>query len=191
MGLVHVTIVTQATIMIDAAHQTCTQRRVGEHRVSVGCTAPPTAWPAYARPSIRKLPIREIERLEPASPRSCEPGREPRRKSCEQHNSNCSSSLPSTSPRLMSGIGIVSSCSSLLTPAEEYLRYPTYGEHIGSTTFDLCDADDTLLAHQHGACSWAERDAHAGALAAAEAEAAEAEEKKNDEKEKRLASRLV
>ena len=50
--------------MIDAAHQTCTQRRVGEHRVSVGCTAPPTAWPAYARPSIRKLPIREIERLE-------------------------------------------------------------------------------------------------------------------------------
>ena len=40
MGLVHVTIVTQATIMIDAAHQTCTQRRVGEHRVSVGCTAP-------------------------------------------------------------------------------------------------------------------------------------------------------
>ena len=88
VGLVHVTIVTQATIMIDAAHQTCTQRRVGEHRVSVGCTAPPTAWPAYARPSIRKLPIREIERLEPASPRSCEPGREPRRKSCEQHNSN-------------------------------------------------------------------------------------------------------
>ena len=64
---------------------------------------------------------------------------------------------------------IASSCSSLLTPAEEYLRYPTYGEHIGSTTFDLCDADDTLLAHQHGACSWAERDAHAGALAAAAA----------------------
>ena len=90
-------------------------------------------------------------------------------------------------PRLMPGIDIASSCSSLLTPAEEYLRYPTYGEHIGSTTFDLCDADDTLLAHQHGACSWAERDAHAGALAAAaaaEAEAEEAEQKKNDEKEK-------
>ena len=188
MGLVHVTIVTQATIMIDAAHQTCTQRRVGEHRVSVGCTAPPTAWPAYARPSIRKLPIREIERLEPASPRSCEPGREPRRKSCEQHNSNCSSSLPSTSPRLMSGIGIASSYSSLLTPAEEYLGYPSYGEHIGSNSFDLCDAGDaTLLAHPHGAGTWAERDAHAGALAAAaaaEAEEAEAEEKKNDEKEK-------
>ena len=74
----------------------------------------------------------------------------------------------------MPGIDIASSCSSLLTPAEEYLRYPTYGEHL---SFDLCDADDTLLAHQHGACSWAERDAHAGALAAAaaaEAEAAEA-----------------
>ena len=87
----------------------------------------------------------------------------------------------------MPDIDIASSCSSLLTPAEEYLRYPTYGdEHIGST-FDLCDADDTLLAHQHGACSWAERDAHAGALAAAaaaEAEAEEAEEKKNDKKEK-------
>ena len=80
LSLVHVTIVTQATVMIDAAHQTCTQRRVGEHRVSVGCTAPPTAWPAHARPSIRKLPIEEIERLEPASPRSCEPRREPRRK---------------------------------------------------------------------------------------------------------------
>ena len=87
-------------------------------------------------------------------------------------------------PRLMPGIDIASSCSSLLTPAEEYLRYPTYGEHL---SFDLCDADDTLLAHQHGACSWAERDAHAGALAAAaaaEAEEAEAEEKKNDEKAK-------
>ncbi len=90
-------------------------------------------------------------------------------------------------PRLMPDIDIASSCSSLLTPAEEYLGYPSYGEHIGSTTFDLCDADDTLLAHQHGACSWAERDAHAGALAAAaaaEAEAEEAEQKKNDEKEK-------
>ena len=78
---------------------------------------------------------------------------------------------------------IASSCSSLLTPAEEYLRDPTYGEQ----DFDLCDADDTLLAHQHGACSWAERDAHAGALAAAaaaEAEEAEAEEKKNAEKAK-------
>ena len=87
----------------------------------------------------------------------------------------------------MPGIDIASSCSSLLTPAEEYLRYPSYGEHIGSTTFDLCDADDTLLAHQHGACSWAERDAHAGALAAAaaaEAAEAEAEEKKNEEKAK-------
>ena len=90
-------------------------------------------------------------------------------------------------PRLMPDIDIASSCSSLLTPAEEYLGYPSYGEHIGSTTFDLCDADDTLLAHQHGAGTWAERDAHAGSLAAAaaaEAEEAEAEEKKNDEKEK-------
>ena len=51
----------------------------------------------------------------------------------------------------------------------------------------VAPADDTLLAHQHGACSWAERDTHAGALAAAaaaEAEAEEAEQKKNDEKEK-------
>ena len=91
-------------------------------------------------------------------------------------------------PRLMPGIDIASSCSSLLTPAEEYLRYPTYGEHIGSTTFDLCDADDTLLAHQqHGACSWAERDAHAGALAAAavaEEAGAEAEEKKEKARER-------
>ena len=59
-------------------------------------------------------------------------------------------------PRLMPGIDIASSCSSLLTPAEEYLGYPSYGEHIGSNGFDLFDAaDDTLLAHQHGACSWA------------------------------------
>ena len=91
-------------------------------------------------------------------------------------------------PRLMPDIDIASSCSSLLTPAEEYLGYPSYGEHIGSNGFDLFDAaDDTLLAHQHGACSWAERDAHAGALAAAaaaEAEEAEAEKKKNEEKEK-------
>ena len=88
----------------------------------------------------------------------------------------------------MPDIDIASSCSSLLTPAEEYLGYPSYGEHIGSNSFDLCDAGDaTLLAHPHGAGTWAERDAHAGALAAAaaeEAEEAEAEEKKNDEKEK-------
>ena len=91
-------------------------------------------------------------------------------------------------PRLMPDIDIASSCSSLLTPAEEYLGYPSYGEHIGSNSFDLCDAGDaTLLAHPHGAGTWAERDAHAGALAAAaaaEAEEAEAEEKKNDEKAK-------
>ena len=88
-------------------------------------------------------------------------------------------------PRLMPDIDIASSCSSLLTPAEEYLGYPSYGEHIGSNSFDLCDAGDaTLLAHPHGAGTWAERDAHAGALAAAAAAEAEAEEKKNDEKEK-------
>ena len=67
MGLVHVTIVPQAVIMIGAAHQTGTQRRVGQHRVSVGCTVPPTALAAYARPGIRKLPMKEIERIEPAS----------------------------------------------------------------------------------------------------------------------------
>ena len=89
----------------------------------------------------------------------------------------------------MPGIDIASSCSSLLTPAEEYLRYPTYGEHIGSTTFDLCDADDTLLAHQHGACSWAERDAHAGALAAVAATEAAAEARENGKGKARVRDR--
>ena len=55
-------------------------------------------------------------------------------------------------PLLMPDIDIASSCSSLLTPAEEYLGYPSYGEHIGLNSFDLC---------------------HAGSLAAAAAEEAE------------------
>ena len=45
-------------------------------------------------------------------------------------------------PRLMPGIDIASSCSSLLTPAEEYLGYIGYGEQLGSNFFDA-DADAT------------------------------------------------
>ena len=45
----------------------------------------------------------------------------------------------------MPDIDIASSCSSLLTPAKEHLGYPSYGEHIGSNSFDLCDLEWDVL----------------------------------------------
>ena len=84
----------------------------------------------------------------------------------------------------MSDIGIPGWHSSSLAPGQQYLDP---GELTGSIS-DLCDAGDTLLAHQHGACcSWAEHDAHADSLAAVAAtgaEEAEAEKNENDEKAK-------
>ena len=63
----------------------------------------------------------------------------------------------------MSDIGIPGWHSSSLAPAEQYFDA---GEHSGSIPDLRFDADETLLAHQHGDCSWAEHDAHADSLAA-------------------------
>ena len=66
----------------------------------------------------------------------------------------------------MPDIDILNPHSSLCTPYEQYQEYLAYGEQVGS--FFAADADADA---QHGACTWAERDAHAGALATvAEAE---------------------
>ena len=84
----------------------------------------------------------------------------------------------------MSDIGMPGWHSSSLAPAQQYLDP---GELAGSIPDLRLDEDTPLLAHQHGACSWAEHDAHADSLAAVAAtgaEEAEAEKNENEEKEK-------
>ena len=84
----------------------------------------------------------------------------------------------------MSDIGIPGWHSSSLAPAQQFLDP---GELAGSIPDLRLDEDTPLLAHQHGACSWAEHDAHADSLAAVAAtgaEEAEAEKNENDEKAK-------